>query len=66
MDFDLTCKETLATVSALLATQTSDMTDRVEQLEAAFWHLRTCISCRSSLTSQEHGRFVNEVALVRD
>lgn len=66
MEFDLSCKDTLDTVAALLDTRSSELTSSVVQLEAAFWHLRTCLPCRKSLTEREHGRFVCEVALIRD
>jgi hypothetical protein len=65
MDFDLSCIVTLNSVDALLDTRSSDPGSSVEQLEAAFWHLRRCSDCRNALTAPEHVRFVREVALVR-
>jgi hypothetical protein len=66
VDYELSCADARRTAEALLTRRETAVITSVEQVEAAFWHLRACIPCAKTLTPAERGRFVCEVALVRD
>jgi hypothetical protein len=60
------CAQALEMVEVILGKDSSDVAYVIDDIALAFLHVRSCISCRASLSPEEHSTFVSRVLLEKE